>query len=302
MNNINFDTEHSLIVHYRQGGGGHFICSLLTLSDDVYLQNNALAIKQLNGDISSLDKFEMQVNSINSVTDTWTDFGVSHEKMFGMRNYEICFTYPELKHDSTVWRFHKDIETLSYSNKYMVHTSHPGPELFVRLEVWPNSKLLVLTDTREFIRAIGRQYYIERTPFVRDQCLKYWEIIRGPEWPVEPPREIEDIAKLPDFIQDELYNVFGGEIERYLTSWNMEEYEMSLIEEQVTQDKFFMSAMDFMDKHKTLQTTQKLYNWLGLTDYNEAMCSQLYDVWFNKVKETAPTQLFGGVQRGTNEQ
>ena len=302
MHNINFDTEYSLVIHFRQGGGGHFLSSLLGLSDDVYLQNNELAMQQLNGNMSSQQKLDMMVNSIKDVTDAWTDFGVSHDKLFGFKDWEVGILLPALKRDPTVWRFHQDIEPLSHTSKYLVHISHPGTQLFNRLEVWPNSKLIVLTDTREFIKAIGRQYYIERTPYVRDQCIKYWNTIRGPSWPIEPPREIEDIAKLPDFVQDELYNVFNGEIERYVTSWNLEEYELQLIKDTVKQDTFYVSAMDFMDADKILETTKHLYSWLGLKDYKAEMCEQLLSAWYNKLLETAPIQRFDGIKDHRYEQ
>lgn len=297
MHQIDFNTSKSLIIHYRRGGGGHFVGAALGLSNNVLLQNNELAIKQLNGTLTPLDKLDMLVNNISQVTDTWTDFGLSDDKMYGIDRNEMHLLYTALKEDPTVWRFFNNIGEITNSGKYIIHTSHPGPEIFRRLEVWPNSKVLVITNTREFIREVGRAYYIEQSPLVRDRCKQYWDIVRGADWPVDPPRELEDVADLPDFVKDELYNTFNGEIDRYLTSWHMEDHDEALIRSQVN-DVFYLSALELLDTDATVNVVKDIYKWMGLTDFDSNMCKTLHTTWLTKLKETAPKQIKGGVERG----
>ena len=81
------------------------------------------------------------------------------------------------------------------------------------LNVWPNAKVIVLTNSEEFIKFRNKSEYIARNTFNHHQCRFYWDC----RWFLDYTLVNAKLQNLYDVLVLSDYNPLA--ISRYYTAW-----------------------------------------------------------------------------------
>jgi len=143
---------------YPAGAGGKFLVNCLSLNDSVVFQNRELVKKQLSGEFSVEDKIKYINDQLRIAEETkeWNDLNLGEWQLHGLGWEQWTNTHPEIikkYFDRVPW-----IQECIDCNLHLTMVAHN----FVRLElvnrVWSKAKVIVFTNSREFIEERG--YYI----------------------------------------------------------------------------------------------------------------------------------------------
>lgn len=146
---MNFETDRIVITAYPSGAGGKFLLNCLGLSNQFLLQDINLSLQQINGNLSSLDKFNLLIDRLQQITHHWTDLGLGCREMFGIENIRY---HRVIVQGSSIQGFFPQLETVTNSNYYFGLVSHSKYGAERMLTVWNNATVLALKNTVGFIK------------------------------------------------------------------------------------------------------------------------------------------------------
>lgn len=268
--NINFTTSNLIIACYIRGAGGKFILNCLGISKHVALQHRDFAYQQLTGQLSSKDKHDILLERINETGQNWNDLGLGCLELFGDLLYKPGKTRQQFE-------FHPIVNDISNSKLKFCLASHDYVYLSNELEIWPNASCILFENAMPFIRQV-RASSIWSIPSAVDLC---WANIRGSNWPISAPQNLQEYNKLPAFIRSEIAKLHGDEIIKYYNLQDQEQkIKKNVIKSQACQIwncNWFLSRALFEDN------IQKLYNNLNLDDFDADLIMSFYDAWINKL-------------------
>jgi hypothetical protein len=147
---VNFDTENLVVVYYPQFSGGKFLINCLGLSDDAVMQSAQLAQKQLNQDLTQLDKFEFLREKFSEIDDKWNDLALGCAQLFGgPLTQDYVNLGPDTIKNSIV--FNQVIETLTQGNKKFFIAAHNSKVLSGIVDLWPRCKIISFVNCQAFL-------------------------------------------------------------------------------------------------------------------------------------------------------
>lgn len=265
---INYNTPNLIIACYPPGAGGKFLLNCLGLSQGVVLQDQMLATKQLNGELSSDDKFELLIDRLEytkNVEKQWTDLNLGCCRLFG-KNYK----------DIDITNITNDIILrLSYSDTMFPVVGHSLTTTFNLSKLWPNAKILQLVNETNFIKTIRPYDYPDTVRWHRENIPNLWtcwDNIRDESWQKFPPMTVAEYYSLPSFIIDEDHCVHNDVILKEVI-----EYEAGQI--KLTHDKVEWNCDWFLDSDIFLQQIKNLYSHFNLKDLQQDKLSMFRKKW-----------------------
>lgn len=255
---INFDTKNLVIVAYPPGAGGKFLINCLGLSGDAVLQDATLAGLDLDGKLTTDDKFNILKNKISysQQTKEWNDLNLGCEQLFGKFNPG----HPVI--------FRPIMAPLSQANRLFFLVAHNLEMLEYYKNKWKNAKIIKFDTPREFVEL--RQNYIQR-------C---WDNIRDPGWPVKSPRSTADFGALAHAIQEEIMNEFPS----YLTMLNqpVNTYDEIAVSEALS--VYHWDTNWYLSEQRTVEEIEKLYSVMSLGNFNKEYITNYYKIWMSALE------------------
>jgi hypothetical protein len=260
---INFNTENLIIVCYPRHAGGKFLINCLGLSDNAVFQDSELVEKQLTGKFNVNDKFLYLRSKLQDTKNSWRDLDLGCNRLYGFRNL-IYRLGPEIVKNLD---FNSVIDELSNSNKKFFIVSHYPIEIWNHRRVWPNAKIIYFKNCANFMKF--------RNPAHDKAYASHWELIRGADWPLYYPKNIDDYNKLSPSIKSEL-NQFNWKDHQVL----LQDQSVNLYPEAIVWDTDNYFSID-----KILEKLKNLYKIYDLGEVNESMIKEYYRLWVDKLIE-----------------
>ena len=208
-----FDYENLTRFCYPHGAGGKFLVNCLALNDKAVFQDRKLAQQQLDGKFTVDDKLNyifdrLQIAKENS---QWDDLQLGCSSLFDVDPGRYLDTFPEiLKNQLTTITTRNCVD----SNLHLFLISHDFVLMEHQARIWTDSKLIVFTNYQRFISQ--RPNYGSGGNFDYNRLQRYWDRVRGTDWPEDPPTTQKLVDKLPLHIQAKLVDELKNEIVRYL--------------------------------------------------------------------------------------
>jgi hypothetical protein len=271
---IDVNKDKLITISFPAGSGGHFILASLALSDQCIPMSKKFLKNSLNKDLI-LDSF--LVNFKKSVaTKKWQDFGIE---------IDIELLEDPSSEDLPASLSNKDVYLLG-----MITANEHYPLL---RETWKNLTIIHFINCAEFgqWRANNVNYKIN----------DLWQNIRGHDWPVEAPKSAEELQSYSLAIRQELTNKFNNTIMNY---FNLNEFDIdsqfrnefipytkldpTLAEYSINyaenQKLIPWNCQNFFSKDNTVNSIEKLYDELGLTNFNRSAVTTLYQEWIHALR------------------
>ena len=286
-----FMTDRLVIVYYPLGAGGKFLINCLGLSNQCVLQSIELANNQINNQFTSIEKFQFLKSQLQQVDGLWNDISLGCRELFGLdqtvRNSE--WWKPELSHYQP---YHSDLKSVLDSGKTFFATAHHSRGLEWLLKLWPNARVINCVEGKEYTNTLRKNHPAKPEFASIDTRKKYWNQIRRPHWPLDPPEWQHCLYLAPfdsiqnEISQDQKTKLFNYTPDQdYFTAW-------STLNEQHTIEIFnsvhqlFQWNTDFyLSPAQFLQQLQLLYHCLELGDFNEKWCADLLDYYIHALKK-----------------
>lgn len=208
---INRNYDKVIIFCYPAGSGGNFLINCLSLNDQCVLRDARLAERQLQFGFTPAEKIEYFQTQLNATLDTkkWNDLGLGCSNLFGVDNSTYFFEYPEIIQK----KFNYVISQLIHENKYLFIVAHTTQYLNAYRNFWPNARTIFFTNYHKFVNNRAG-----KLPTKNLDLIRYWDVVKGLDWPEAPPANHLDFLQLSEAIRSELINEFHGEIFRWLDS------------------------------------------------------------------------------------
>lgn len=271
---IDVNKDKLITVSFPAGSGGHFVLAALALSEQCVPMSKKFLKNSLNKDLI-LDLF--LVNFKKSVdTKKWQDFGI-----------EIDI---ELLEDPS-----SEELPASLSNKdgYLLGVITANENYSIVRETWENLIVIHFINCAEF----GGW----RTNSGNYKIADFWQNIQGHDWPIEAPKSAEELQSYPLKVRQELTNKFNDSIMNYfnLNEFNIDpqfknefipytnldprltEYSINYTENQKL---IPWNCQNFFSKDNTVNSIEKLYDELGLTNFNRSAVTTLYQEWIHALR------------------
>jgi hypothetical protein len=258
---MNFDTDKLIIVCFPQWAGGKFLINSLGISQGAVLQDDELARLDLNQELTSDDKFQILKNRLSkSGYKDWRDLYLGCSQLFGFN--ETMITTEKIP--TTI--ISKAATNLSNSHKYFFIVSHCPEKFKLMTKIWKNAKVIVFKNSYNFI------CQRRSTLSVHEE----WEKIKGNNWPESGPVTSSELQQYPTYIQEEIKNKFSDFYKRLIDYVEMQNYD---------EHAYMWDNNNYFSMETTLSEIKKLYDWLGLSDFDFDLVGQYYQLWINKLGE-----------------
>lgn len=212
---LNRNTNKVITVYYHPWTGGHAVINALGLSDHCYLQCELLASQQWFGKLDKQQKLEILVNKANDVKDKWIDLQLGDIQLLTSEQHDPSYFMPIIRR-------------ISNESRYFCLSAHNKIDLDLRLQVWPNTRIVTLINGRDFIKWRWNGYEKSTLPY-----CDYAPTYLGVETDLPLITKIEQIA-IPDniyFDAQSLFNVtdFCNEVRKLYLYFMMDDFDEDII-------------------------------------------------------------------------
>lgn len=244
---FNFNTSSIVVFQFPRYAGGKFVVNCLGLSDNMVLQRQSLAQRQVDGTISLEDKKEyiMKHLSWEDAADGWADLRLG--------DVELCVTNESSQsnieaamNSLTYGKQHDDInDTVKFlsqqEDRHLLFPMISHSDTFYRGR-YPNAKVIQFKNNDDFVRT--------RTSLLRDNQM---------------PRDEEQWNNVANEISDEFKEKFGKNATFVLQK----------------EADFLWDTNWFNSTEETLDGVHSLYNFLNLTDWDKVkeVVEEYYNSW-----------------------
>jgi hypothetical protein len=273
--NINFDTANIIIVAYMGSSAGRFLINCLGTNNSAVLQDSVLAEQQLNNALSVTDKVQLLNSRLDTTFNVWTDLGFDCYSLFG-----IDTGYYQLKNFSV--RDHSDmfnnvVARLSNSDKKFFIAALSMDDIRGIQQVWPNAKLVYLTNSNSFIDFRSNSLFKE--------MWNNWDTIRSVRWPVEAPATVAEYESLEPYIKTELENRFGLNVKRYHNNINLRHLEANEWTQRTAElpGCIEWDTNNYFSLDKTVTELAALYSKLELDGFDADLVQDYHQRWMTKL-------------------
>lgn len=288
-NQIDFDSDRIVIVHYKPNSGGKFLINCLGLTDNAVFQDAVLVHRQLKNEFDVTAKLNFLIEKLEDTQagKTWNDLALGCKELFGIATKEYLSGPLELK---KYWNINQAVQRAIDNDKYLFLVSHSNLFLKRAMEVWPNARVVVFDNCDYFIHHKRRFTTWPVLPTI-------WDNIRDETWTSNPPMSFEEYYALPDSVKDNLEDRFGDYYLQQLINY------FRGLEDVVLKEKTQLEDQELAEiiKHKNVQRwstkwyfnqddcvkqLRQLANTLGIADidYNAVV------VYYNKYMESLHKQ------------
>lgn len=266
-----FSNANPILVIHQSGAGGKTISNLLGLGNNAVLQDVVAVKLQQKGNFSPEKKVEFLLDRLQQSKNKkrWSDLDMG-EKFFLYPN----FLSPPLK-DYRKEEFYEEMNWVIESNKYFFLSAHNLQEVKMTLKIWPNCKIIFLSNSYNFIVNKRKNYSFT--------LQNEWNDIKGSDWPERFPKNLEEYFKLDDYIKKEIQELYDDMFYDTLVLFDEKKFNEEM--KTITSKKYLSWDVEwFFDSDKTVKEIQKLYDRLNIKDFNVHAVRTYFDAWFSKTK------------------
>lgn len=249
---FNFNTSNIVVFQFPRYAGGKFVMNCLGLSDNMVLQHQSLAQRQVDGTVSLEDKKEyiMEHLSWEDAADGWADLRLGDVELFvdderpsdknSQRDVDEAMSslYLRTQHDS----INNTVKFLSQQeDRHLLFPIIRHNVTFYR-GIYPNAKVIQWKNNNDFVLA--------RTSLLPDYRM--------------PPDE-EQWNNVANEISDSFKEKFGQNATFVLQK----------------EADFLWDTNWFNSVEETLDGINSLYNFLNLTDWDKVkeFVEEYYNLW-----------------------
>lgn len=262
---IDYNTSNIIIAYYPPNAGGKFLLNCIGLSQGVVLQDSDLATKQLDGQLSSDDKFHLLLERLDytkNIEKQWADFYLGCFQLFGK-------DYNPDKIPSDI------INRLISSDMLFPIVAHGINALNSLSKRWPNAKIIRLVNETNFIKIMRPAYYHDTIQWYQDNISHLqisWNNIRDNSWHELPPTSLTEYYNLPSFIIEEDHNMHNDVILKLVQDY--EHGQTKLIHNSVE-----WNCDWFLNSNTFVQEIINLYSHFNLTDIDQNKVKVFHQKW-----------------------
>lgn len=257
--------DNVFIIAYTRGSGGKFLANCLALSHSVLFQHMEIANKQMLKNMSSDDKIDFLLTQLGDISGDWNDLNMGEFQLFGIDDEKsLTKSWTESTDVFT------NIKRLGFNCPITCHSPEHLEEL---LNIFTQARVILFVDNKEFLLRRAHKTLGE-----------YWNQIRGPSWPLDPPKSKVELQQLPDFIQQELSGIFHNEINLYYEP-DVNTMRMKHVLEFSNRDFIEWSCLNYNSELKLIAGLVVLFDVLGLEYPNWEHIKTFYHTWTNKLDE-----------------
>jgi len=292
MKEVNFSTDQIVLLCYPGYAGGNFVINCLSLSNIVnsYSTDNEYVINNNKNEL--LDNWITSISK-QSLAEEWVDFLAEKDSTSSATKN----TYGILSPISTVsidtmspeifpsYLFGAELNKLSndHTHKFIVGLHHQI-QVDKVLKFWPNAKVIIFDSYRKFLK------------FRKRDCIftiilqPHWTDIRGENWPIVAPFDLDDFLTYPSNVQSEVSEKFPEffykltEVTRGRLGY-YDDYDQTVEKYRSNNSVIFFNTDTLLSNDTAILQLTQLYQQLELTDFNEQTITLFYNTWFNKIKE-----------------
>jgi len=265
---INFNSANPVIVCFPSFSGGKFITNCLSLSRHAVPQDCAIAEQLLADPANYQYRFDSIMRTLPPQDDmkNWVaQYEFGDWQLYGLAISDWREGLATTDTASSV------VDPLSNSDLTFFICCNSGPESVEKLlQVWPNARLLMLTNTWQFSTvALKLKSDTGQTPldFAGNYCKEKYEILAGGSWPTWEQFEqvgynVDRLTDYPVEIQEEMASFY---------TWHKITKPINMINIDGT----------IFDQERFLDMIEKLYDWLGFDDFDPKLVAQFWQSYID---------------------
>jgi hypothetical protein len=258
---INFNTGKITLVNYPPGAGGKFLINCCALSNQAVFQDKKLATLKLSTDA----KIKLLVDRIDSTpSGDWGDLSMGCAQLFGDARLDY----------TNITAYNHVIHSLSNGDDVFFKAVHS--DIFAKQwkSQWKNAMVVNFVNCNRFISAVRCEFH-PSSAVMDFRKNSHWNSIRDKSWPLNPPNTFNEYMKLPQYIKEDITEMFHGELLGYLQN----------DKEVVFNNSFEWDTTWLLNINDTLNNIKHVYAFLGLTDFekNKSNIALFYNKWFKHI-------------------
>ena len=276
MNNLiklsveDFSKATPILVIHQSGAGGKTITNLLGLSDDCVFQHHIAIQLQKNKLFSVNEKIKFLLDRLEKSKSekNWSDLNMG-EPFFLYPNFESPLTK-----DYSRENFYEEMRWVIDSKKYFFLSAHNLQEVKITLKIWPNCKIIFLTNSYDFIVNKRKNY--------KFTLQNEWNNIRGSDWPERFPKNLDEYYDLDNYIIKEIEEMYDNMFYDTLVLFDEKLFEKEM--NKITSNFYFKWDVEwFYDDRKVVKELSNLYNVLNINNFDMYAVKNYFNPWFSNV-------------------
>ena len=272
--NTNFSSDLPIIVYFPSYAGGKFIMNCLSLSKHAVPQNRKAILHLLDRP----DDYNFKLSAVLStlppkekMSDWRRDWEFGDADLFQNNIYVLLKQWGKQPLPDTD-EFVKKI--LDKKLSFFITAHGGGTGLKQLTDVWPNARVIVLTNVSKFwkiassLKSLEDAGSVER--YAGNECEEKYNQLKGIEWPSW------------EIFEKSGYNI--DKISRDVTiSDNIKcEIKQFYIWDQIKNPTFIIDVDNtYFDRLKVLDTMAQLYKWLNFDDFDANLIDCYYQQYIN---------------------
>lgn len=270
MHKISNRSDQVIVTVYPQGTGGKFILNCLALGKGFLLQDQQLALQQINDQLDSQGVIALLLARIVDTKASWHDLGLGDQEFFGQDFLtQLHSTNPVEKLPDIV---HQALNN-GFKIPAVAHTKH---QLFRLLEVFSDAKIVAFINTGNF-------YHYRYNDI--NVC---WKQIKGPDWPIRAPESKQEFDLFPEWVRNEITRDFGfivSKLSRPL-SMTVDEIEQQYTQALINHKNFTWDCGWFYGNDADfVHNCRELYDYVQISGFCADRVLKLRCAWLDKLKE-----------------
>jgi len=300
-----------VIVCYPSYAGAKFLINCLGLGPESVFQHQQLAQQQIDGQFDYSDKIRYLHNQldITEQTQVWNDLGLGSPQLLGINTEDFVTQY----HEILAYQITPVVNEIIRNNLNMFMITHSTVWLDAYLKFWPRARVIFFSNYKSFRNSrqqastVPQQLqsdggYRSRAgewvflPKILPILTDYWNTVRGPDWPTEPPTNFQEFEMLPEFVQHELRHQFKNYIVQF---FNYQDLQDQLFDQDAARYQEILGANSYVwDVQQSYQTGaagflnefEKCRQWLGVSATNNQDLVAYFERWLRVISNNSTHQ------------
>lgn len=276
---INFDASNLIIMWYPQYAGGKFIMNCLSLSRYAVPMNTEICNYLLNHPDDYNYRLNAFLKTIPPKHDMrrWLSYEFNNASFYNdtTKTHSSEFDLFKRMHNGSIRSTGIDLlisQLIDKNVDFFAETRGNNIQHLTQyLELWPNAKIIMLTNFANFQqisqskkRNDGKSF--STAHYCGNECKEKYESLKGEDWPTWEMFEKcnYNIDKVVNYVT--IKNQVRDEIKTFYP-WHC-----------LSSTNIFNLNVDntFFDEDRFVKQIKLLYNWLGYDDFNETLLLKYY--------------------------